>query len=199
LDEHRIVLDDLLEDEAMVSSVWTSPREGAEIDAITLEDPEIEESLDDSDHMLAKALFMKAEEGDFKMRIGSTNASGSFILTETSIDEKYDVQSKGCKESEEDEWAKMETEINLVLASATATFASGVSPEHLSKVWSISHEDAKRTIGNTSHLLERPTNAELSRNYGKNDRFTDAKGSGKSKEGPLTTMARPLGYIVTTQ
>jgi hypothetical protein len=110
------------------------PEKGAEIDAITLEDPEIEESLDDEVHMLAKALSMKAEEGDFKMRIGSTNASDSSFLSEISIDEKYDVQSKGCEEPEEDEWAKIETEINLVLASATTTFASGVSPEHLSKV-----------------------------------------------------------------
>jgi hypothetical protein len=88
LDELTIVLDDLPEDEAMVSSLWTSPREGAEIDAITLEDPDIEESLDDEVHMLAKALFAKAEEGDFKMRFGSTNASDSSFLIETSIDEK---------------------------------------------------------------------------------------------------------------
>jgi hypothetical protein len=60
-----------------VSSVWTSPREGAEVDAITLEDPEIKESLDDAVHMLTKALFMKADEGDFKMRIGSTYAADS--------------------------------------------------------------------------------------------------------------------------
>jgi hypothetical protein len=52
LDELRIVLDDLPENEAMVSSLWTSPREGAEIDAVTLEDPEIEESLDDEVNML---------------------------------------------------------------------------------------------------------------------------------------------------
>jgi hypothetical protein len=71
----------------------------------------------------------------------------------------------------------METEINLALASATATFASGVSPEQLSKVWRISHEDAKRTNDNTSHLLKRPTNSELSRNYGKMTGYTDTKGS----------------------
>jgi hypothetical protein len=61
---------------------------------------------------------MKAEEGDFEMRNGSTNSSDSSFLTERSIDERYSVQSKGCEEPK-DEWAKMETEINLVLASAT--------------------------------------------------------------------------------
>jgi hypothetical protein len=87
LDDLRIGLDDLPEYEVMVSPLWTSPREGAEIDAITLEDPEIEESLDDEFHGLAKALLTKVEEGDFKMRMGSTNASDSSFLTETNIDE----------------------------------------------------------------------------------------------------------------
>jgi hypothetical protein len=61
--------------------------------------------------------------------------------------------------------------IDSAMASATARFASGVSHQHLSKIWRISHEDAQRTLENTSHLLQRTTNPELSRNYGTNDRM----------------------------
>jgi hypothetical protein len=64
----------------------------------------------------------------------------------------------------------MEDVIDSAMASATARFASGVNPKHLSKIWRISHEDAERTIDNTTHLLQRTTNPELSRNYGTNDR-----------------------------
>jgi hypothetical protein len=34
-----------------------------------------------------------------------------------------------------------------------------------------SHEDAERTLDNTTHLLQRTTNPEQSRNYGTNDRM----------------------------
>jgi hypothetical protein len=62
--------------------------------------------------------------------------------------------------------------LTSTMASATARFASGMNPEHLSKIWRISHEeDAKRTLDNTTHLLQRTTNPELSRNYGTNDRM----------------------------
>jgi hypothetical protein len=65
----------------------------------------------------------------------------------------------------------MEDVIDSAMASATARFDSGVSPEHLSRIWWISHEDAQRTLENTSHLLQRATNPELSRNYGTYDRM----------------------------
>jgi hypothetical protein len=42
----------------------------------------------------------------------------------------------------------MEDVIDSTMASATARFASGVNPKHLSKIWRISHEDAERTLDN---------------------------------------------------
>jgi hypothetical protein len=65
----------------------------------------------------------------------------------------------------------MEAEIDCFMASISCSFASGVSPEDLSKVWRISHEDAKTTLANTSHLSRRPTYPESSRNYGTSDRM----------------------------
>jgi hypothetical protein len=167
--EVKIVLDDAPEDQ--VSSLWVSPGEGAHIDALMSNDPETEEPLTDEVYTFAEALCKRAEEGGFKMSIGSTYASDSTLLTVASEDKRPDDQSEESKEAEEDQWDDMEDAIDSVMASATASFASGVSPEHLSKVWRISHEDAKRTLDITSHLSKRPTNPELSRNYGTNDRM----------------------------
>ena len=47
----------------------------------------------------------------------------------------------------------------------------GVSPEHLSKVWRITHDDAKRTIGVTTQLGRRSMDASLARRFGTNDRM----------------------------
>ena len=58
-----------------------------------------------------------------------------------SDDEWDENQSEEAEEPEEDQWNEMEDEIDCLMASITGSFASGVSPEHLSKVWRISHED----------------------------------------------------------
>jgi hypothetical protein len=63
----------------------------------------------------------------------------------------------------------MEDVIDSAVASGTTRFASGVSPEHVSYIWRIFHEDAERTLDNTAHLLQRTTRPELSRHYGTND------------------------------
>jgi hypothetical protein len=96
------------------------------------------------------------------MSIGSTYAPHSTLLTVTGDDCWSDDQSEESEESEEDQWDDMEDVIDSTMASATARFASGVNPEHLSKIWRISHEDTKRTLDNTTHLLQRTTNPELS-------------------------------------
>jgi hypothetical protein len=105
------------------------------------------------------------------MRIGSTYAPHSTLSTVRSNDDWSEDQPEGYEESEEDQWHDMEDVIDSAMASATAGFASGVNPKHLSKIWRISHEDAERTIDNTTHLLQRTANPELSRNYRTNDRM----------------------------
>jgi hypothetical protein len=105
------------------------------------------------------------------MSIGSTYAPHSTLLTVTGEDYWSDDQSEESEESEEDQWDDMEDVIDSTMASETARFASGVNPKHLSKIWRISHEDAERTLDNTTHLLQRTINPELSRKYGTNDRM----------------------------
>jgi hypothetical protein len=82
-----------------------------------------------------------------------------------------DDQSEQSEESQEDQWDDMENVIDSAMASVASGLDSGVNPEHLFKIWRISHEDAERTLDNTTQLLERTTNPELSRNYGTNDRM----------------------------
>ena len=47
----------------------------------------------------------------------------------------------------------------------------GVTPEHLSKIWRISQEDARRTINTTTQTSVRTQDPTLSCNYGTNDRM----------------------------
>jgi hypothetical protein len=67
--EVRIVLDDVPKDEAMMSSLWVSPSEGARNNVQISNDPEKEEQITDEVYTFADALSGKAEEGDFKMSI----------------------------------------------------------------------------------------------------------------------------------
>jgi hypothetical protein len=143
-----------------------SPSEGTHIDVLMSNDPETEELITDEVCTFANAVSRKAEEGDFKMSNGSTYALHSILFSVTNDDDWSDDQSEESEESEEDIGDDMEDVIDSAMASATARFASGVNPEHLSKIWRISHEDAERTLDNTTHLLQRTTNPELSRNYG---------------------------------
>ena len=52
-----------------------------------------------------------------------------------------------------------------------ATRAKGVTPEQLSKTWSIDIEAAKRTIGLTSQYVNHTGSDHLERRYSTNDRM----------------------------
>ena len=53
--------------------------------------------------------------------------------------------------------------------ATNASQPCGVTPEHLSKVWHISTEDARRTIETTTQTSVRTQDPTLSCNYGTND------------------------------
>jgi hypothetical protein len=97
-------------------------------------DPETEYPITDEIHTFADVLSRKADKGDFKMNIGSTYAPHSTLLTVTSDDEWSDDQSEESEESEVDQRDNMEDVIDSAMASATARFASGVNPMHLSNI-----------------------------------------------------------------
>ena len=55
--------------------------------------------------------------------------------------------------------------------SATVTKTRGVTPERLSKIWSIDIETAKRTIDLTSQHVKHEGSSHLKRRYSTNDRM----------------------------
>jgi len=167
-DRVRVVIDDIPEDEAMVSSLLISDAEWARVDSLLMHpDPSDEEepvtlSFD-------QALSQKAGEGDYKMSIGSTFAKAN--RPELVSDTEDESMSSDDSDNSEDPWDHMEEEIDEFMSAAVHSFSTGVTPEHLSKVWRISHDEAKHTIDNTAHRLVRPTDPALSRNYGTSDRM----------------------------
>ena len=116
-----------------------------------------------------------AEEGIFKANISLTN-----VYIETMMMDDNDSSSADLDTSVEegdgdmsvinmfDDWEG--EEINEFMMSAmTAMDPSGGSPEHLSKVWRISVDDAKQTLDVTSQASLHQENPMLSQNYGAND------------------------------
>ena len=65
------------------------------------------------------------------------------------------------------------TDDNAVLEifAAAAEKPRGVVPQQLSKVWRISHDDAKRTTKVTTQLAPHSTDPSLARRFGTNDRM----------------------------
>jgi hypothetical protein len=73
------------------------------------------------------------EEGNFMMSIESTYAPHSTLLTVNSDDNCSDNQLEEPEKTEMDQWDDMEDVIASGKASASAGFASGVNPKHLSE------------------------------------------------------------------
>ncbi len=57
-----------------------------------------------------------------------------------------------------------------VVASISAGCSQVVLPEHLSKIWRISFDDAVKTLAMTTQLIQQSPNSTLSRSTGTNDR-----------------------------
>ena len=132
----KVMLDVLEDDEAMVSSMAVTPEENAHIDAVFADDSEcLDESSSGSG--LFELIQQRAATGDFMMSIGSTNAAdnGPYLVSD-------DDHSVDGSDAEED-WDELDGDFDMVFASSASQAAPGVSPEHLAKVWRISHDDAK--------------------------------------------------------
>ena len=71
----------------------------------------------------------------------------------------FELDSKGVQEQVEEIFSHV----------TNASRPHGVTPEHLSKVWCISTEDARRMIETTTQTSVWTKDPTLSRNYGTND------------------------------
>ena len=85
-------------------------------------------------------------------------------------------------EDEDDLWMEMKPwSVNIDISSlenmvdqelgAVSTRAKGVTPERLSKIWSIDIETAKKTIGLTSQHVNHVDSDHLKRRYSTNDKM----------------------------
>ena len=198
--EARMVLEEIPEDGAMVSSMFVSRIEDEAVDVAFADDKEnelskpmyrsIPKSADEvasvltgvsttlNDETMCALMEERAERGRFEMNIGSTNATSEvYVETVTEDDESDDESSDDEDESlpsrdDDENWDYELEDLDAFMASAaSAGKAKGVDAEHLSKIWRISWDDAKRTIDVTSQNSVRTQDPTLSRNYGTNDRM----------------------------
>ena len=167
----RIVLEDIEDDPYMVSSLALSEAEQKMIDSrFNIDDNQVIEEDRESAHY--QLMEEPANNSDFKISIGATLVSNMMYLDD---DEYEPEETNDIPDSEHDMQSLedlSEEDLDRVFSAARmeANKGRGVNPEHLSKIWRISHEDAKRTIKTTSQYKIRTQDPKLSRNYGTGDR-----------------------------
>ena len=121
------------------------------------------------DHDLSWYMCEREQDGCFAASIGSTNTLVSQYISDSKPDDNdsssadddmtFDLDSEGVQEQVEE----------FLSHVTNASRPHGVTPEHLSKVWHISTEDARRTIETTTQTSVQTQDPTLSRNYGAND------------------------------
>ena len=199
--QHRIVLDNVEDDIIMVASLSITPLEQETIDIHLIEDDErldekgisfiprpgdhvssmlgsISNTLVDLD--LSSHMCEKERDGQIAASIGSTNALQSRYISdsEPEAEEQYH-DDPICKDDDDsfditsnlDDDGVQERVDEFFSHSMSASRPRGVTPEHLSKIWRISQEDARRTINMTTQTSVRTQDPTLSHNYGTNDRM----------------------------
>ena len=117
-------------------------------------------------------------DGRIAASIGSTNTLQSryVSISETEADEQSHDDST-CNDVDEclDSLSDLDGDGEQAMVdeyfshSTIASRPQGFTPEHLSMIWCISHEDAKRTIDTTTQTSVRTQDPMLPRNYGTND------------------------------
>ena len=106
---------------------------------------------------LFQAMKLRTEHGKFAMNIGATNILDQAYLDDDDDDDDSQVSNDDDENSMDD--PEVESELmdlaeddidDLMASTAQAGKPRGGDPKHLSKIWRISHEDAKNTIDVTT-------------------------------------------------
>ena len=178
--QHQIVLDDVEDDVNIVASLLITPLEQEAIDTHLVEDDKqydemrisfiprpadnvsctlgsISNTLVDLDLSWYKC--EKERDGQIAASIGSTNTLSSRYISdsEPEVDEPND-DSSTCEDDDMsfdlscdlDNEGAHDKVVEFFSHSTNASRPHGVTPEHLSKIWHISQEDARRTINTTT-------------------------------------------------
>jgi hypothetical protein len=135
-----------------------------------------------NDETLWERLHERAELGKFQASIGSTHVANNDYLVfddkTASTDPSTDDDDQWPEEIQEEEILDglMEgaldgnVDLDEIMASAIqGRWHQGVKPEHLSKIWRIDIEIAKRMMDITSQTSIRTDNPKIAKNYGTND------------------------------
>lgn len=157
---HKIVLEEIEDDPMVANSLSVSALEDHMVDMCMTPDSEASRVRPMS---LGDALEDRASLGDYMMSVGATRVVSDDESSHGSGSEEDDASSI--------DWESVEDSLDDFMASAVSGGPSGVSPQHLSKVWRISHKEAEKTIQQTSQRSVRPQTSVLAKNYGTGDRM----------------------------
>ena len=199
--QHQIVLDDVEDDVNMVASLSITPLEQEAIDLHLIEDDEqsdkmgisfiprpgdyISSTLGSISNMLvdldlSNHMCEKERDGQIAASIGSTNTLQSQYISDSEPEVKEQKQDDSTCNDDDDSSAMIfdldddgdhERVDEFFSHSTSASRPQGVNPEHLSKIWRILQEDARRMIHTTTQTSVCTQDPTLSRNYGMNDRM----------------------------
>ena len=176
----------------MVASLSITPLEQEAIDTHLIEDDDqfiprsgdcVSSTLGSISNTLVDLEFSrhmcdKKRDGQIAASIGSTNTLQSRYISDSEIEaDEQSHDDSTCNDVDEcfelfsdlDGDGANERVDEFFSHSTNASRPQGVTPEHLSKIWRISHEDAKRMIDMTTQTSVRTQDPMLSRNYGTND------------------------------
>ena len=197
--QHRIALDDVEDDVNMVASLLITPLEQEAIDTHLVEDnkqydemrisfpPRLADNISCTlgsisnplvDLDLSGYMCEKEHDGHIAASIGSMNILASQYISDSEPeDDELNDDDSTCNDDDDsfdlsfdlDSEGAQERVAEFFSHSTNASRPHGVTPEHLSKIWRISQEDARRTIDNTTQTSVRAQDPTLSCNYGTND------------------------------
>ena len=178
----RVVLENIPSNETMISLLALCEKEEKIISSNFVNDQDDQDGDTstvqgfEDEMQLYQAMKLRTKHGQFAMNIGATS-----ILDQPYLDDDDDDSqaSNDTDESSMDD-AQAESELmdleeddldDLMASTVQAGKPRGVDPKYLSRIWRISHEDAKNTIDFTTQASIQKDNPVLSRNYSTNDRM----------------------------
>ena len=179
--EKKVVLEDIPSDDTMISSLALCEKEQMAVSSYFVDqDEDINAAYGfEDEHQLYQALNMRNKHVQFSMNIGALSISGQPYLDDDDVSHDSSDDNDTLQDNSDDDFDPIEldddtTEVLLdtfMASTAQAGKTRGVDPKHLSKIWRISHEDAQRTIEDTTQMSTKTDDPTLSRNYSTNDRM----------------------------
>ena len=165
--EKRIVVDELPDNDAMVSMLHIGERLHQYIDAAFCES-----DCDCVGNDVYSTLRHEAMVASLKIHAGTSNPHEITYLMDPETDDDS-MSSNDMYDVEEDvpDLEGVDLDDYFSVSATQASKSRNIDPEHLSKVWRISHKEAQRTLDATSQKVLHREDTTLSRNYGTGDRM----------------------------